>query len=148
LIDKASAVKTGNLARRIGSEAQTGWLRYIDTMTLPPRIEWRHKKTSVSCNDAHVFTFLALSPAKPWSNHVSRLALHRGPIRFESQAAVCSLTLLVLLEQITYGLYLSDHSILDGIDTELIVLSGMILQNLTATTAWHLRGKSSMEPSV
>ncbi|KAF4626504.1 hypothetical protein G7Y89_g11656 [Cudoniella acicularis] len=42
--------------------------------------------------------------------------------------------------QITYGLYLSDHSILDGLSTELIVLSGIMIQNQALETAWHLRG--------
>lgn len=42
--------------------------------------------------------------------------------------------------EITYGLYLSDHSILDGIDTELVVLSGIMMQNLPRETGWHLRG--------
>lgn len=42
--------------------------------------------------------------------------------------------------EITYGLYLSDHTILDGIDTELVVLSGIMLQNLKTETGWHLRG--------
>ncbi|KAK5138405.1 hypothetical protein LTR08_003466 [Meristemomyces frigidus] len=42
--------------------------------------------------------------------------------------------------EITYGLYLSDHTILDGIDTELVVLSGIMLQNLPRETGWHLRG--------
>jgi hypothetical protein len=43
-------------------------------------------------------------------------------------------------EQITYGLYLSDHRILDGVDTELVVLPGLMLQNLRRETGWHLRG--------
>lgn len=42
--------------------------------------------------------------------------------------------------EITYGFYLADHRILGPIETELVVLSGMIIQNLPATTAWHLRG--------
>ncbi|KAK5116710.1 hypothetical protein LTR62_007384 [Meristemomyces frigidus] len=42
--------------------------------------------------------------------------------------------------EITYGLYLSDHSILDGIDTELVVLAGIMMQNLARETGWHLRG--------
>ena len=41
---------------------------------------------------------------------------------------------------ITYGLYLSDHSILDAIDTEIVVLSGIMIQNLKRETGWHLRG--------
>jgi len=42
--------------------------------------------------------------------------------------------------EITYGLYLSDHSILNGVETELVVLSGIMIQNLPPMTAWHLRG--------
>ncbi|KAK5112190.1 hypothetical protein LTR85_011623 [Meristemomyces frigidus] len=42
--------------------------------------------------------------------------------------------------EITYGLYLSDHTILDGVDTELVVLSGIMIQNLKRETGWHLRG--------
>ena len=42
--------------------------------------------------------------------------------------------------EITYGLYLSDHTILDGVDTELVVLSGIMMQNLKTETGWHLRG--------
>jgi len=42
--------------------------------------------------------------------------------------------------EITYGLYLSDHSILGPIETELVVLSGIMIQNLPLETAWHLRG--------
>lgn len=43
-------------------------------------------------------------------------------------------------KEITYGLYLSDHSILGPVETELIVLSGIMIQNLPLETAWHLRG--------
>ncbi|KAF2030676.1 hypothetical protein EK21DRAFT_100340 [Setomelanomma holmii] len=42
--------------------------------------------------------------------------------------------------EITYGLYLSDHSILNDVETELTVLSGIMIQNLPRETAWHLRG--------
>jgi hypothetical protein len=41
---------------------------------------------------------------------------------------------------ITYGFYLSDHSILGPIETQLVVLSGIMIQNLPNETAWHLRG--------
>lgn len=43
-------------------------------------------------------------------------------------------------KQITYGLYLSDHSILNDVETEITVLSGIMIQNLPRETAWHLRG--------
>ena len=41
---------------------------------------------------------------------------------------------------ITYGLYLSDRQNLDDIDTEMVVLSGIMIQNLRRETGWHLRG--------
>ncbi|CAF9943570.1 MAG: hypothetical protein ALECFALPRED_000704 [Alectoria fallacina] len=41
---------------------------------------------------------------------------------------------------ITYGLYLSDRQVLDDIDTEMVVLSGIMIQNLKRETGWHLRG--------
>ncbi len=41
--------------------------------------------------------------------------------------------------EITYGLYLSDHSVLNGLETELVVISGIMIQNLNTTTGWHLR---------
>ncbi|CAA9959032.1 hypothetical protein PTMSG1_02559 [Pyrenophora teres f. maculata] len=42
-------------------------------------------------------------------------------------------------KQITYGLYLSDHSILSGIESELVVIAGIMIQNLPRETAWHMR---------
>ncbi|OAL46615.1 hypothetical protein IQ07DRAFT_590724 [Pyrenochaeta sp. DS3sAY3a] len=41
--------------------------------------------------------------------------------------------------EITYGLYLSDHRILDGVETELCVLSGLFCQGLPRMVGWHLR---------
>jgi hypothetical protein len=45
-----------------------------------------------------------------------------------------------LSTHITYGLYLSDHTILGPVDTELVVLAGIMIQNLPLETGWHLRG--------
>ena len=42
--------------------------------------------------------------------------------------------------EITYGFYLSDHTILDPLATELVTLAGIMIQNLPLQTAWHLRG--------
>jgi len=50
--------------------------------------------------------------------------------------------------EITYGLYLSDHSILDPLDTELVTLAGIMIQNLPLETAWHLRGTRRVGVSV
>jgi hypothetical protein len=43
-------------------------------------------------------------------------------------------------KEITYGLYLSDRQILDDIETELVVVSGIMIQNLKNETWWHIRG--------
>ncbi|KAJ6102740.1 hypothetical protein N7486_005167 [Penicillium sp. IBT 16267x] len=45
-----------------------------------------------------------------------------------------------LSEEITYGLYLSDRQILDDVDTQLVVLPGIMSQNLPNETHWHIRG--------
>ncbi|KAH7116173.1 hypothetical protein B0J11DRAFT_539390 [Dendryphion nanum] len=42
--------------------------------------------------------------------------------------------------EITYGLYLSDRQSLDDLDTELVVLVGIMIQNLRLETHWHIRG--------
>jgi len=42
--------------------------------------------------------------------------------------------------EITYGLYLSDRQILDDVETELVVLPGIMTQNLKVETLWHIRG--------
>lgn len=42
--------------------------------------------------------------------------------------------------EITYGLYLSDRQAVDDIDTEVVVLVGIMIQNLPLETAWHIRG--------
>jgi hypothetical protein len=42
--------------------------------------------------------------------------------------------------EITYGLYLSDRQILDDIDTQLVVLPAIMMQNLKSETHWHIRG--------
>lgn len=42
--------------------------------------------------------------------------------------------------EITYGLYLSDRQVVDDIDTEVVVLVGIMIQNLPLETAWHIRG--------
>ncbi|KAF7718479.1 Uncharacterized protein PECH_003718 [Penicillium ucsense] len=45
-----------------------------------------------------------------------------------------------LSEEITYGLYLSDRQVLDDVDTQLVVLPGIMSQNLPNETHWHIRG--------
>lgn len=43
-------------------------------------------------------------------------------------------------EEVTYGLYLSDRQVLDDWDTEVVVLAGIMVQNLRLETRWHVRG--------
>ncbi|KAL4875135.1 hypothetical protein BJY04DRAFT_232905 [Aspergillus karnatakaensis] len=42
--------------------------------------------------------------------------------------------------EITYGFYLSDRSVLDDLDTQLVVLPGIMIQDLALETHWHIRG--------
>jgi hypothetical protein len=42
--------------------------------------------------------------------------------------------------EISYGLYLSDRQVLDDLDTEVVVLVGIAIQNLPLETKWHFRG--------
>ncbi|PZC88668.1 hypothetical protein A1F95_10803, partial [Pyrenophora tritici-repentis] len=51
-------------------------------------------------------------------------------------------------KEITYGLFLSDHSILSGIESELVVLSGIMIQNLPRETAWHMRASRRLGNSM
>lgn len=41
---------------------------------------------------------------------------------------------------ITYGFYLSDRQVLDDVDTQMVVLPGIMIQNLRHETHWHIRG--------
>lgn len=45
-----------------------------------------------------------------------------------------------LTKNITYGLFLSDRSVLNDVETELTVVTGIMMQNLPRESAWHLRG--------
>ena len=43
-------------------------------------------------------------------------------------------------DEISYGLFLSETSILSAQETELVVLPAIMTQNLPKETAWHLQG--------
>ncbi|CAG8162936.1 unnamed protein product [Penicillium olsonii] len=45
-----------------------------------------------------------------------------------------------LSKEITYGLFLSDRQVLGDVDTQLVVLPGIMSQNLPKETHWHIRG--------
>lgn len=42
--------------------------------------------------------------------------------------------------EVTYGLFLSDRQVLGDVETELVVLPGIMMQNLPNETHWHIRG--------
>lgn len=109
------AARIGRQARRIASVAATGSIRFTKPTTSRRRTRWQHTKISVQ---------------RPDLIHISVV---------ECALTNHNLTAWLSIE-ITYGLYLSDHSILDGVDTELVVLSGIMIQNLSRETGWHLRG--------
>lgn len=50
--------------------------------------------------------------------------------------------------EITYGFYLADQSILGPVETELVTLVGIMIQNLPLETAWHLRGTRRVGVSI
>ncbi|KAL4901604.1 hypothetical protein BDW74DRAFT_181610 [Aspergillus multicolor] len=45
-----------------------------------------------------------------------------------------------LSTEITYGFFLSDRQVLDDVDTQMVVLPGIMSQNLPTETSWHIRG--------
>lgn len=45
-----------------------------------------------------------------------------------------------LEKSIVYGLFLSDHSVLSAVESELVILASIMCQGLRAPTIWHLRG--------
>ena len=57
---------------------------------------------------------------------------------YVEQADVCVAAWVT--ESIVYGLFLSDQSVLDPVETEIVVLSGIMMQNLPSETGWHMRG--------
>ena len=45
-----------------------------------------------------------------------------------------------LEKRVIYGLFLADHSILNTIETELVVVSAIMAQGVRAPSLWHVRG--------
>jgi len=50
-------------------------------------------------------------------------------------------------KHVIYGMYLSDHSVLSPIETELVTLTSIMCQGISAPTIWHLRGLRRLGPS-
>jgi hypothetical protein len=53
-----------------------------------------------------------------------------------------------LEKRIIYGLFLSDHEILDPVETEILVLASIMCQGLESPTMWHIRGLRRLGISV
>ncbi|KAK7517794.1 uncharacterized protein IWZ02DRAFT_212441 [Phyllosticta citriasiana] len=45
-----------------------------------------------------------------------------------------------LEKSVIYGLFLSDHEVLSEIETELVIMTSIMAQNLKGPTLWHMRG--------
>lgn len=45
-----------------------------------------------------------------------------------------------LEKSIIYGLFLSDHTLLSELESEIVILTSIMCQGLRAPTIWHLRG--------
>lgn len=43
-------------------------------------------------------------------------------------------------KNVIYGLFLSDHSVLSPVESELVIIPGIMAQGLAAPAVWHLRG--------
>ncbi|KAL5116426.1 hypothetical protein ACEQ8H_005662 [Pleosporales sp. CAS-2024a] len=101
----------------------------IDAVTRPEDKDYSFSREGWQCDQANA------TRAAAWQH---RLYKHNQPYidsLLSSQRDFDWTT-----KNITYGLYLSDHSILTDIETEMIVVSGIMIQNLPRETAWHLRG--------
>lgn len=51
-------------------------------------------------------------------------------------------------ETVIYGLFLSDHTVLSPVETELVILSAIMCQGLRGPTIWHLRGLRRLRVSA
>jgi hypothetical protein len=120
-------VKTGPRAKPTANEAAPGSTRSTRPTTPRPKTRWQRTRTSVS---RPLLTRRASSDPTAIERTLS--TFNKRLTRTAKQAW--------LSVEITYGLYLSDHSILDAVDTELVVLGGIMMQDLPRETGWHLRG--------
>ena len=50
-------------------------------------------------------------------------------------------------EQVIYGVFLSDHSVLSAVETEMVTLSALMCGFYLPTKKWHLRGFRRLGPS-
>ena len=111
-------MRIGNLDQKITHEVSHGLIRFINTIELAQSNLLPRIKISVRLSDRSLYPKTKLRIIKL--------------IVVSLQAWISA--------NITYGLYLSDRQILDDIDTEMVVLSGIMIQNLKRETGWHLRG--------
>jgi hypothetical protein len=115
---------------------EEGWEAILDTDAEVDRAGNATKRMqSVALSGWIACTRTICKPSTTYSRHSGTLVRHTTQCRLISDDAQGWTS-----KQITYGLYLSDHSILNDVETELTVLSGIMIQNLPRETAWHLRG--------
>ncbi|KAF2461845.1 hypothetical protein BDY21DRAFT_277982 [Lineolata rhizophorae] len=100
----------------------------IDRVTAEEDKEYSCSRDEWNYDEAHA------ARGRAWLEKLYKGNLAAIEKQFESQKDFGWIT-----TNISYGLYLSDHNILDGAETELVVLSGIVIQNLPSESHWHLR---------
>lgn len=59
--------------------------------------------------------------------------------RFYSRYKIADYLAEWITTEVSYGLFLSDHLILDIVESELVIMPAIMCQNLRGPTYWHLR---------
>ncbi|KAF2703290.1 hypothetical protein K504DRAFT_444142 [Pleomassaria siparia CBS 279.74] len=101
----------------------------IDAATQPDDKDYAFSREGWQCDEANRLRGFA------WQDRIYKQNQGKIDDALSSQKDFDWLT-----KNIIYGLYLSDQSILNDIETELSVLCGIMIQNLPRETGWHLRG--------
>jgi hypothetical protein len=74
--------------------------------------------------------------------------LYQGNLSTATDQFVAHRDFDFISREITYGLYLSDHTILNPFETELVTLAGIMIQNISMLTGWHLRAARRIGISI
>ncbi|WVN88931.1 uncharacterized protein L203_104146 [Cryptococcus depauperatus CBS 7841] len=90
----------------------------------------------------HSFTRAGWTPDK--GNHARAVrhlnAIYRGAQDTNHAACGAHADVEWISTDISYGLFLSDHSVLDITESQLVILPAIMCQDLKGPTDWHLRG--------
>lgn len=79
---------------------------------------------------------------------MSRLFAHNLAPTFEKVWGSHSDDIQWQQEQVIYGVFLSDHSVLSAVETEMVSLSALMCGGYLRETLWHLRGFRRLGPGL